>query len=62
MLNQAKVCVLYSGDWKHLLQLTTEARYFDIVQDGHRQWVYDNLNYLQHICHEHEGRYTILVL
>ena len=62
MLNHVGVCVSYSGVWKYLKQLTTEARFLDIVRDGHWQWVYDNLNYLQHIHHEHEGRYTILVL
>ena len=56
------MCVSYSGAWKYLKQLTTEARFLDVVRDGHWQWVYDNLNYLMHIRHERQGRYTTLVL
>ena len=58
VLNHAGVCVSYQTAWKYLQQLTTEARYHEIVQSGHWQWVFDNLNMNQRVRHEREGTTT----
>ena len=55
VLNHCGVCVSYNTAWKYLKQLTQEARYLEVVRDGHWQWVYDNLNALQSVQHEREG-------
>ena len=62
-MNHYGTCVSYTTVWKHLKQLTQEARYLylEVVREGHWQWVYDNLNYLLSIRHEREGRYTLLL-
>ena len=49
------VCTSYTTAWKYLRNLTTEARYLDMIRSGHWIWVYDNLNLQQHIRHEREG-------
>ena len=38
-----------------LRQLTTQARYSDMVREGHWIWVYDNLNMHQRVRHERTG-------
>ena len=58
-MNHYGACVSYTTAWKYLKQLTQEARYLEVVREGHWQWVYDNLNYLLSIRHEREGRYTL---
>ena len=55
-MNHYGACVSYTTAWKYLKQLTQEARYLEVVREGHWQWVYDNLNYLLSIRHEREGR------
>ena len=55
-MNHYGACVA----WKYLKQSTQEARYQEAVGEGHWQWVYDNLNYLLSIRHEHEGSYMYL--
>ena len=59
-MNHYGACVSYTTAWKYLKQLTQEARYLEVVREGH--WVYDNLNYLLSIRHEREGRYTLLYI
>ena len=41
------VCVSHMTAWKYLRQLTQEAKYLDVVRQGHWLWVYDNLNLLK---------------
>ena len=55
MLNHAGVCMSYSTTWNYLRQLTTQARYSDMVREGHWIWVYDNLNMHQRVRHERTG-------
>ena len=48
----------YTATWNYLRQLTSQARYTDIVKSGHWIWVYDNLNMHQRVRHEREGTLT----
>ena len=45
----------YTSTWNYLQQLTSQARYTDLVKSGHWIWVYDNLNMHQRVRHEREG-------
>lgn len=56
VLNHAGLCVSYTSVWKYLKQLTAEARFLEIVREGHWLWVYDNLNLHQHVRHERQGK------
>ena len=56
------VCVSHMTTWKYLRQLTQEAKYLDVVRQGHWLWVYDNLNLLKSIRHEQEGNHTSCVI
>ena len=55
MLFHAGVCISYNRAWQYLRQLTTEARYLEVVTGGHWIWVYDNVNIHQKVRHEREG-------
>ena len=55
VLNHSGVCVSYNTAWKYLKHLTQEAKYLEVVRDGHWLWVYDYLNALQSVRHEREG-------
>ena len=52
VLNQVGVCLLYTATWDYLLRLMSKAKYLQVVQDGHWQWVYENL---QAVRHERQG-------
>ena len=55
VLNHAGISLSYTITCDYLQQLTTQARYLECVQDGHWQWVYDNVNIWQAVRHEREG-------
>jgi len=55
VLNRAGVCMSYYKAWQYLRQLTTEARYLEVVRGGDWIWVYDNVNIHQKVRHEREG-------
>ena len=61
VLNHAGICVSYQTAWKYLEQLTTEAHYQEVIQSGHWQWVFDNLNMHQPVRHEREGYFTMCI-
>ena len=56
VLNHAGLCVSYATVWKYLKQLTAEARFLEIVREGHWLWVFDNLNVQRHVHHERQGK------
>lgn len=56
VLSHAGLRVSYTSVWKYIKQLTTEAKFLEIVREGNWLWVYDNLNVYQQKRHEQEGR------
>lgn len=60
MLNHMGICALYTSIWDYLRQLTTEARYQELVKSGHWMWVYDNLNMQHKVRHEREGKEIVV--
>lgn len=55
IMNHAGICVSYVTTWKYLKQLTDQARYTELVREGHWLWVFDNVNMHQKVRHEREG-------
>lgn len=45
----------YSSTWQYLQQLTTQARYTEVIRTGRWIWMYDNLNIHQRVRHERTG-------
>lgn len=62
VLNHAGICLSYTSAWKHLRELTAEAKYQEVVKTGHWLWVYDNLNVHQKVRHERLGGQFLHVL
>ena len=54
-LNHAGICMSYVQTWAYLRQLSSEARYLDVVKSGNWIWVYDNLNVHKAVRHERQG-------
>ena len=59
VLNHAGVCVSYQTAWKYIQQLTAEAGYQQAVQNGHWQWVFENLNMHQTVRHKRQGNVLV---
>ena len=54
MLNHAGVCLSYDSTWLYLKRLTDEARYLQVVKQGHWMWAYD-INIHMQARHERQG-------
>ena len=54
-LNHAGICMSYVQTWAYLRQLSSEARYLEVVKSVKWIWVYDNLNIHMAVCHEQQG-------
>ena len=56
-MNHVGVCHSYDATWQCLRQLTSEARFLEVIKLDHWIWIYNNLNFKQSICHERSGMY-----
>ena len=46
----------YGSTWQYLRNLTEQARYLRVVQEGHWLWAYDNINIHRRARHERQGK------
>ena len=54
-LNHAGICMSYVQTSAYLRQLSSEARYLEVVKSGKWIWVYDNLNIHKAVRHEQQS-------